>query len=98
MTVLIQIMFIKPHYYKYPIDREKTTLSYYGDLSDNLSIEAKFTQVDYYNDNDSLGGEDFGHHRIRLSSGEYAYLLEINMEVQTKLQLKMNKHLLKQHT
>ena len=64
----------QPHYYKYPIDREKTTLSYYGDLSDNLSIgNFKFTQVDYYNDNDSLGGEDFGHHRIRLSSGEYAY-------------------------
>ncbi len=60
-------------YYQYPIDREKATLSYYGDLSDQLSVEAKFTTVDYYNDNDSLGGEDFGHHRIRLSSGAYAY-------------------------
>ena len=29
--------------------------------------------MSYKNDQDSLGGENFGHHRITLESGEYAY-------------------------
>ena len=33
----------------------------------------KYTDIVYKNDQDSLGGENFGHHRITLSSGEYAY-------------------------
>ena len=61
------------HYYVYPIDRQKETVSYIGDLSDDLSVEAKYTGITYKNDQDSLGGENFGHHRITLSSGEYAY-------------------------
>ena len=61
------------HYYVYPIDREKNTFAYVGDLSDDLSVEMKYTDIVYKNDQDSLGGENFGHHRITLSSGEYAY-------------------------
>ena len=61
------------HYYVYPIDREKNTFAYIGDISDDLSVEMKYTDIVYKNDQDSLGGENFGHHRITLSSGEYAY-------------------------
>ena len=61
------------HYYVYPIDRQKETISYIGDLSDDLSVEAKYTGISYKNDQDSLGGENFGHHRITLQSGEYVY-------------------------
>ena len=61
------------HYYVYPIDREKSTLTYVGDISDDLSVEMKYSDIVYKNDQDSLGGENFGHHRITLSSGEYAY-------------------------
>ena len=61
------------HYYVYPIDREKNTFAYVGDISDDLSVEMKYTDIVYKNDQDSLGGENFGHHRITLSSGEYAY-------------------------
>ena len=61
------------HYYVYPIDRQKETVSYIGDLSDDLSVEAKYTGITYKNDQDSLGGENFGHHRITLQSGEYVY-------------------------
>ena len=61
------------HYYVYPIDRQKETISYIGDLSDDLSVEAKYTGITYKNDQDSLGGENFGHHRITLQSGEYVY-------------------------
>ena len=61
------------HYYVYPIDRQKNTFAYIGDISDDLSVEMKYTDIVYKNDQDPLGGENFGHHRIRLSSGEYAY-------------------------
>ncbi len=61
------------HYYVYPIDREKNTFTYVGDISDDLSVEMKYSDIVYKNDQDSLGGENFGHHRITLSSGEYAY-------------------------
>ena len=61
------------HYYVYPIDREKSTFTYVGDISDDLSVEMKYSDIVYKNDQDSLGGENFGHHRITLSSGEYAY-------------------------
>ena len=52
------------HYYFYPIDREKSTFSYIGDVSDDLTIEMKYTDIYYNNDQDSLGGENFGHHAI----------------------------------
>ena len=52
------------HYYVYPIDREKNTFSYVGDLRDDLTVEMKYTDIYYNNDQDSLGGENFGHHRI----------------------------------
>ena len=52
------------HYYVYPIDREKSTFSYVGDLRDDLTVEMKYTDIYYNNDQDSLGGENFGHHRI----------------------------------
>ena len=52
------------HYYFYPIDREKSTFSYVGDISDDLTIEMKYTDIYYNNDQDSLGGENFGHHKI----------------------------------
>ena len=52
------------HYYFYPIDREKSTFSYVGDISDDLTIEMKYTDIYYNNDQDSLGGENFGHHAI----------------------------------
>ena len=42
-----------------PIDRQKETISYIGDLSDDLSVEAKYTGITYKNDQDSLGGEKF---------------------------------------
>ena len=61
------------HYYVYPIDREKNTFAYIGDISDDLSVEVKYTDIVYKNDQDSLGGENFGHHRITLSSGERAF-------------------------
>ena len=61
------------HYYVYPIDREKSTFAYVGDISDDLSVEMKYTDIVYKNDQDSLGGEDFGHHRITLSSGERVF-------------------------
>ena len=35
-----------------------------GDLSDDLTLEMKYTDIYYNNDQDSLGGENFGHHRI----------------------------------
>ena len=61
------------HYYVYPIDREKSTFAYVGDINDDLSVEMKYTDIVYKNDQDSLGGEDFGHHRITLSSGERVF-------------------------
>ena len=57
------------HYYVYPIDREKNTFAYVGDINDDLSVEVKYTDIVYKNDQDSLGGENFGHHRITLESG-----------------------------
>ena len=61
------------HYYDIPIDRQKSSITWFSDVSDNLSLELQYLEIDYINDNESLGGEDFGHHRITLSSGARAY-------------------------
>lgn len=61
------------HYYEAPIDRQRMSLTLFSDVSDNLSLEVGYLDIDYDGDVESLGGEQFGHHRIRLSSGEYAY-------------------------
>lgn len=61
------------HYYEAPIDRQRMSLNLFSDISDNLSLEIGYLDIDFDGDVESLGGEEFGHHRIRLSSGEYAY-------------------------
>ena len=61
------------HYYNYPTTNEKTTYSWYGDLSDNLYVQAKYSDVEYTNDQDALGGEDFPEVEIRITDSTGAF-------------------------
>ena len=40
------------HYYNYPATTEKDTYAYYGDISDNLYVQAKYSEVEWANDQD----------------------------------------------
>ena len=42
------------HYYNYPATTEKDTYAYYGDISDNLYVQAKYSEVEWANDQDAL--------------------------------------------
>ena len=61
------------HYYNYPAMTEKDTYAYYGDLSDNLYVQVKYSEVEWANDQDSLGGEDFPHVEIRIDQADGTY-------------------------
>jgi hypothetical protein len=58
------------HYYNYPATTEKDTYAYYGDLSDNLYVQAKYSEVEWANDQDALGGEDFPEVHIKISAAD----------------------------
>ena len=61
------------HYYNYPATTEKDTYAYYGDISDNLYVQAKYSEVEWANDQDALGGEDFPEVRIKISAADGSY-------------------------
>ena len=61
------------HYYNYPATTEKDTIAYYGDISDNLYVQAKYSEVEWANDQDALGGEDFPEVRIKISSADGSF-------------------------
>ena len=61
------------HYYNYPAKTEKDTYAYYGDISDNLYVQAKYSEVEWANDQDALGGEDFPHVQIRITDADGSY-------------------------
>lgn len=61
------------HYYNYPATTEKDTYAYYGDISDNLYVQAKYSEVEWANDQDALGGEDFPHVQIRITDADGSY-------------------------
>ena len=61
------------HYYNYPAMTEKDTYAYYGDISDNLYVQAKYSEVEWANDQDALGGEDFPHVEIRITAPDGSY-------------------------
>ena len=61
------------HYYNYPATTEKDTYAYYGDLSDNLYVQAKYSEVEWANDQDALGGEDFPHVNIFITAADGSY-------------------------
>ena len=61
------------HYYNYPATTEKDTYAYYGDISDNLYVQAKYSEVEWANDQDALGGEDFPHVQIKITDAEGGY-------------------------
>ena len=61
------------HYYNYPATTEKDTIAYYGDLSDNLYVQVKYSEVEWANDQDALGGEDFPHVEIRIDQPDGTY-------------------------
>jgi hypothetical protein len=61
------------HYYNYPATTEKDTYAYYGDISDNLYVQAKYSEVEWANDQDALGGEDFPEVRIRISAADGSF-------------------------
>jgi hypothetical protein len=61
------------HYYNYPAKTEKDTYAYYGDLSDNLYVQAKYSEVEWANDQDALGGEDFPHVNIFITAADGSY-------------------------
>jgi hypothetical protein len=69
------------HYYNYPATTEKDTFAYYGDISDNLYVQAKYSEVEWANDQDSLGGEDFPHVEIRIDQPDGTYTGSGNREV-----------------
>jgi len=69
------------HYYNYPATTEKDTIAYYGDLSDNLYVQVKYSEVEWANDQDSLGGEDFPHVEIRIDQPDGTYTGSGNREV-----------------
>ena len=61
------------HYYNYPATTEKDTIAYYGDLSDNLYVQVKYSEVEWANDQDALGGEDFPEVRIKISAADGSF-------------------------
>ena len=61
------------HYYNYPATTEKDTYAYYGDISDNLYVQVKYSEVEWANDQDALGGEDFPHVEIRIDQPDGTY-------------------------
>ena len=61
------------HYYNYPAMTEKDTYAYYGDISDNLYVQVKYSEVEWANDQDALGGEDFPHVEIRITAPDGSY-------------------------
>jgi len=61
------------HYYNYPATTEKDTYAYYGDISDNLYVQAKYSEVEWANDQDALGGEDFPHVNIFITAADGSY-------------------------
>jgi|TARA_B100001093_G_scaffold36918_1_gene31626 hypothetical protein len=61
------------HYYNYPATTEKDTIAYYGDISDNLYVQAKYSEVEWANDQDALGGEDFPHVMIEIDQPDGTY-------------------------
>ena len=61
------------HYYNYPATTEKDTYAYYGDISDNLYVQAKYSDVEWANDQDALGGEDFPHVNIFITDADGSY-------------------------
>ena len=61
------------HYYNFPATTEKNTYAYYGDISDNLYVQAKYSEVDHAGDQDALGGEDFPEVRIKISAADGSY-------------------------
>ena len=61
------------HYYNYPATTEKDTYAYYGDISDNLYVQVKYSEVEWQNDQDALGGEDFPEVRIKISAADGSF-------------------------
>ena len=61
------------HYYNYPATTEKDTYAYYGDISDNLYVQAKYSEVEWANDQDALGGEDWPEVRIKISAADGSF-------------------------
>ena len=68
------------HYYNYPATTEKDTYAYYGDISDNLYVQAKYSEVEWANDQDALGGEDFPHVNIFITAADGSYTEGANEE------------------
>ena len=69
------------HYYNYPATTEKDTYAYYGDISDNLYVQAKYSEVEWANDQDALGGEDFPEVRIRISNPDGSFTGSTNENI-----------------
>jgi len=61
------------HYYNYPATTEKDTYAYYGDIADNLYVQVKYSEVEWANDQDALGGEDFPEVRIKIDAADGSY-------------------------
>ena len=69
------------HYYNYPATTEKDTYAYYGDISDNLYVQVKYSEVEWANDQDALGGEDFPEVRIRISNPDGSFTGRTNENI-----------------
>ena len=69
------------HYYNYPATTEKDTYAYYGDISDNLYVQVKYSEVEWANDQDALGGEDFPEVRIKISNPDGSYTGRTNENI-----------------
>lgn len=59
--------------YNIPTEIEKETFAYYGNLGSNFSYQIKYTENDFSNDQDPLGGEDFGQIRIMVTDPSGGY-------------------------
>src|SRR6056300_303758 len=69
------------HYYNYPATTEKDTYAYYGDISDNLYVQIKYSEVEWANDQDALGGEDFPEVRILISNPDGSFTGNTNENI-----------------
>ena len=69
------------HYYNYPATTEKDTYAYYGDISDNLYVQVKYSEVEWANDQDALGGEDFPEVHIRISNPDGSFTGNTNENI-----------------
>ncbi len=69
------------HYYNYPATTEKDTYAYYGDISDNLYVQVKYSEVEWANDQDALGGEDFPEVRILISNPDGSFTGDVNENI-----------------